>query len=142
MIKDPYDKLFPLDFRIMPTPIILSKTKFEELKKEFHSLNKTLRHEQEANLGVVHESYREASADEIVLKAKESRVNELQKIISTARILKDGEVDVATGIGKEIDIKFPDGTIKRMKLVHPIESEPSKNLLSVESPLAKGKQIK
>ena len=126
----------------MSTPIILSKTKFEELKKEFHSLNKTLRHEQEANLGIVFESTREASADEIVLKAKEKRVNELQAIITKARILKVGEIDQTTGIGREIEIKFPDGTVKRMKLVHPVEADPEKNLLSIESPLAKGKQIR
>ena len=126
----------------MPTPIILSKTKLEELKNELKSLNSTLRDEQEANLGIVFESRREATADEIVLKAKEKRVNELQAIITKARILENGEVDPATGIGKELDIKFPDGTIKHMKLVHPIESDPSNNLLSIESPLAKGKQIR
>ncbi len=120
----------------MDSEIILSENKIKELKEELKAMEGTLRQEQKANLHIVFESRREAAADESAIKAKEHRVNEIKIILQKARVLKEGEIDVKTGIGRTIEVTLPTGEKKIVKIVHPFESDPNKNLVSVDSPIA------
>lgn len=121
----------------MKVPILLSQNKISQIEKELKTLKESLKKENEGNIGSVHSSHKEAASFELVLKAKELKIKELEDIIAGAKILEEGHIDKETGIGKEIEVELPNGNKRKVKLVHPIEADPSSNLLSIDSPLAK-----
>lgn len=66
----------------------------------------------------------------------EGRIRYLEKMIKTARIIKDTTSEDEVGLNKEVDIKFlKDGEIESFKIVTTIEADPLNNKISIESPL-------
>ncbi|WP_416176265.1 transcription elongation factor GreA [Clostridium sp.] len=66
----------------------------------------------------------------------ESRIRYLEKMIKTAKIIKDTTSKDEVGIGKEVYLKFEDeDDIEKFFIVTTVEADPMKNKISIESPL-------
>ena len=123
--------------------ILLSKAKIEEIKQECVSLKKSLKVENEEQVlrGGPMDSYKEAAAFSVSKQAKESRIHELELIIRDVKKLPNYIKGRKIVIGKWFSLKNQFG-IKRYRLVDPFESDPSKGLISSDSPLGKAVSMK
>ena len=122
---------------------MLSKTKIDEIEKEFLTLSKSLNleNEEETLRGGPMDSYKESAAFSVSKQAKESRVQELKNILKNIQVLSDYVDGKEIVTGKWFILKNRFG-VKRYRLVDPIEADPSKDLISSESPLGKAIYLK
>lgn len=68
----------------------------------------------------------------------ESRIRYLERMIKTAKIIKDDTEDNQVGIGKTVTLRFvKEDEIDKFKIVTTIEADPMNNLISIESPIGK-----
>jgi transcription elongation factor GreA len=66
----------------------------------------------------------------------ESRIRYLEKMIRTAKIIKDTISEDQVGIGKTVYLKFPkEKESEAFNIVTTIEADPINNKISIESPL-------
>ncbi|MBP2031364.1 transcription elongation factor GreA [Clostridium algifaecis] len=66
----------------------------------------------------------------------ESRIRYLERMIRTAKIIKDTTAEKQVGIGKFVYINFLDeNEIEKFEIVTTIEADPANNKISIESPL-------
>lgn len=118
--------------------ILLSKNKINELRQEYNSLKKSLikENEEEAQRGGPMDSYKEAAAFSISKQAKAKRVEELNNILNEAKELPEYIEGKSIILGKNFVLEGKLGA-KRYTLVDPVEADPSKNKISIDSPLGK-----
>lgn len=119
----------------------LTKEAINILKKEIEYRKVDLRHKiledvKEARAhGDLSENF-EYKAAKRERSQNEGRIRYLERMIKTAKIIEDTTSNDEVGLGKTISIKFlVDGDIEEFTLVTTIESDPLKNLISIESPL-------
>jgi len=117
--------------------IQLSKQKIRELREEFRRLEADLLRQNETESVRMQESFRDAAAFDVSIKAQEARVQELKAILQKATILPEVTESNTVVIGSCVELDDGDGNISKYRLVHPIETDPTKGLLSIESPLGK-----
>ncbi|MCX7885092.1 MAG: transcription elongation factor GreA [Caloramator sp.] len=68
----------------------------------------------------------------------ESRIRYLERMIKTAKIIKDDTMPDEVGIGKIVTLRFlEDNEIEKFTIVTTIEADPMNNLISIESPIGK-----
>ncbi len=68
----------------------------------------------------------------------EGRIRYLERMINTSKLIKDDTASDEVGLGKTVTIKFlEDDEIEEFKIVTTIESDPLKNLISIECPLGR-----
>lgn len=118
--------------------ILLSKEKITEISKQLKMLQQSMQNDNEEGnrMGGPMDSFKEAAAFQTMTAAKKEKIEELQSILDTAKELPDYiESDMAI-LGKWIIINNGREE-KRYRLVHSLEAEPVKNLLSIDSPLGK-----
>lgn len=66
----------------------------------------------------------------------ESRIRYLERMIKTAKVIKDTTASDEVGIGKVVSVKFlEDDEIDDFYIVTTIEADPMNNRISIESPL-------
>lgn len=66
----------------------------------------------------------------------ESRIRYLERMIRTAKIIKDTTSKNQVGIGKTVYLKFSqEDETEKFKIVTTIEADPMNNKISIESPL-------
>jgi transcription elongation GreA/GreB family factor len=117
--------------------IYLSKGRIAELRKELRKLKADVLKHHEDEHENIKMSYREAVSFDIVIGAKEARVRKLKEILKNVGILPNRVENEKVVLGSHIELKDEEGNANKYRLVHPIEADPSENLLSVESPLGK-----
>jgi transcription elongation factor GreA len=123
--------------------LFLSKEKKKELEKELEHLVT----EERAKIAQRLEEAREATIgddqEELIaaIEEKESlehRIAEIRDILSRSQVTKD-ECKITADVGSEIVLAH-DKHIKVFRLVSPVEVDPSKNKISLESEM--GKKLK
>lgn len=68
----------------------------------------------------------------------EGRIRYLERMIKTAKIIKDTTADDEVGLGKKVLVKFrEDDYTEEFTIVTTIEADPLNNKISIESPLGK-----
>ncbi|HBM81054.1 MAG TPA: transcription elongation factor GreA [Clostridiaceae bacterium] len=68
----------------------------------------------------------------------ESRIRYLEKLIRTAKIIKDTTEDDEVGLNKTVSIRFiEDNETEKFFIVTAVEVDPLNNKISIESPLGK-----
>lgn len=68
----------------------------------------------------------------------ESRIRYLERMIRTAKIIKDTTAEDEVGIGKKVLIRFlDDDEVEQFKIVTTVEADPLNNIISIEGPLGK-----
>lgn len=68
----------------------------------------------------------------------ESRIRYLERMIRTAKVIKDTTAEDEVGIGKTVTIKFlEDDETEDFFIVTTVEADPLSNKISIESPMGK-----
>lgn len=68
----------------------------------------------------------------------ESRIRYLERMIKTAKIIKDTTADDEVGIGKIVTIRFlGDDDTEEYTIVTTVEADPLNNVISIESPMGR-----
>ncbi|MBN2015606.1 GreA/GreB family elongation factor [Candidatus Dojkabacteria bacterium] len=116
--------------------ILLSKHKINELKRELASIEESIKDHHEAEHENIKMSYHEAVSFDVTIGSKHARLKELKSIIAKAEVLPDKIKSKKAVLGSWIDVESNEN-LEKFRLVHPIEADPSLNLLSTESPLGK-----
>lgn len=119
--------------------ILLSKQKIYELKKQLveYELALTKQTQEQVEKGGASDSWHETAAFGATRAALESKVNELRRIIDSAKILPDKIGSNEINLGSRVEIKNEKEKVVKYRLVHPLEADPEKGLISIESPLGK-----
>lgn len=122
--------------------ILLSENKIKELKKRLKVAEKSLKEQnkEQVSSGGVLSSWHESASFNATQGALKSEIKNLRNILRLAKILPDKVECKEIRIGNKVEIKREDDVIFSYKLVHPLESDPHRKLISIESPL--GKKIK
>jgi transcription elongation factor GreA len=123
--------------------LFLSKEKKKELQEELDQLVKVERKKISERLSEAREVARGEDQEDLILAIEEkerleSRIEEIRDILSRSQITKE-ECNIETGVGSEIVIAHGKN-VRVFKLVSPLEVDPSKNKISLESEL--GKKLK
>jgi len=123
---------------------LISKEKYEELKKELERLENeemkkiSLRLKAAKEQGDLSENaaYAQAREDEGMLLR---RISELKKILKTSKVISESDLKTKASevqFGSKVKVKI-EGKIKEFKIVGKEESNPKEGLISNESPLGK-----
>jgi len=67
----------------------------------------------------------------------ESRIRYLERMIRTAKIIKDTTAKDEVGLGKKVIVSFSKDDTEEFTMVTTIEADPMNNMISMESPLGK-----
>jgi transcription elongation factor GreA len=120
------------------TTILLSAARIAELQEQLKTLQASLLkdNEEASKMGGPMDSFKEAAAVQVTLGAKREKVKELKEILEKVQILADKVTGKKVILGKYFSIKNDLGTT-RYRLVHPLEADPRKSLISPDSPLGK-----
>ena len=123
--------------------LFLSKEKKKELEKELERLVTEDRVKVSERLAEAREVARGEDQEDLIMVIEEKqqledRINEIRDILSRSQITKE-ECKIAADIGSEIVLAH-DKNIRIFKLVSPVEVDPSKNRISLESEM--GKKLK
>lgn len=121
----------------MLSKILLSKQKIEELKVELKNVKADVRKHHEEEHENMRMSYREAASFDVTIGSKQARLKQLEKILKSAEVLSERVESNKAVLGSWVELEDENGDISKYRLVHPLEAEPAKGLLSVESPLGK-----
>lgn len=118
--------------------VYISQECKDRLEQELNTLRSSLHkaNEEGTRMGGPMDSFKEAAAFQVSQGAKNTKIKELEEILKNIKILPlkiDGD-SIILGKWFSIDNGMK---ITRYRLVHPVEADPSNNLLSIESPLGK-----
>lgn len=117
--------------------IKLSKNKIAELEKKMKKLKaEVLKHHEDEHENIK-TSLREAASSDVDIKAREEKLRETEGILKLAEELPDDLSSDEATLGSWIKIENEKGNFIKYRLVHPIEADPTKSLISIESPLGK-----
>jgi len=121
----------------MNKKVTLSKNKIEELRTELKRLKKEVfEHDKEnAEGGTIQYSYNDATNAEIAIGSKRKRLMDLESILSKVKQLPRRIKSNVVTTGSWVELKDKKGIIRTLRIVHPIEADPSKFLISSECPL-------
>ena len=117
--------------------ILLSKEKIETYRKELNRLEKDLLRQDTSEKAVAWESFRDAAAYDVIVKTNRARVRKLKEILKKAKELPEKIASVQVVLGSWVEVENDEGKVSKYRLVHPLEAEPPKGLVSTESPLGK-----
>lgn len=119
--------------------VILSKQKINELKKQLRDLESSLKDQkdEQGERGGLLDSWHESAAFGATQAALEAKVKELKGILKKAEELPEEIESDKVTLGSWVEVEDEEGNVSKYRLVHPLEAEPHKGLLSVESPLGK-----
>ena len=117
--------------------IILSKQKLKELEKERESLkDEVFEHDKSrSDEGEFAYSFKDAVVSESGIETKRKRLEEIRHIFKYTEVLPDKVNSKKAVLGSWLKVKKENGQVAKYRLVHPLEANPEKGLLSVESPL-------
>ncbi len=115
--------------------ILLSKGKIKELKKELKGIKKQVLKHYEAEHETILASMREAASFDVTIKVKQSRLNTLKNILKNVKVLPSKIDSDKVILGSWIELRDENDKIIKYRIVHPLEADPKRSLLSVESPL-------
>jgi transcription elongation factor GreA len=123
--------------------LFLSKEKKKELEKELEHLVKEERVKISERLAEAREVARGEDQEDLIMvidekNRLEDRINEIRDMLLRSQVTKE-ECKIAADIGSEIVLAH-DKNVKIFKLVSPVEVDPSKNRISLESEI--GKKLK
>ncbi|MCK9415142.1 GreA/GreB family elongation factor [Candidatus Dojkabacteria bacterium] len=118
----------------------MSKEKKKELEKELENLVTEGRAKIAGKLEVAREATLGDDQEELIVTIEEKqqledRIDEIRDILARSQVTKD-ECKITTDVGSEI-VLVHDKKIKIFRLVSPIEVDPSKNRISLESEMGK-----
>lgn len=117
--------------------ILLSKRRIAELKKDLHALKTSLLQKKEADAehGGLLDSWHETASHAATQGAIEAQVQKMKNILQRAEVLPRKIISNKVVLGSWV--KLIDGNKKEFnyRLVHPIESNPIKGLISTDSPI-------
>jgi len=125
----------------MPQKRFLTKNGLEmarkKLKEHENELNFVLSQKGEAAQTGGNEWHDNAAFEELVRKEQMLyvRMDELKNVISGAEVVEEKSGNKKIGIGSVIVVKFESGREAEYKIVGLMESNPSKNHVSYETPL-------
>jgi transcription elongation factor GreA len=119
------------------TKILLSQQKIDSIKKELAQLKYEVLEHHEAEHENIKMSIREAASYDVTIGARQVKVRELEKILKDVEVLPDSVNSEEAVLGSWVELEDEDGNCQKYRLVHPLEADPKKGLLSVESPLGK-----
>ncbi|MDD3474991.1 MAG: GreA/GreB family elongation factor [Candidatus Dojkabacteria bacterium] len=123
--------------------LFLSKDKKKELEKELERLVKEDRVKISERLAEAREVARGEDQEDLIMVIEEKhqledRINEIRDILLRSKVTKE-ECKIAADVGSEIVLAH-DKNVRIFKLVSPVEVDPSKNRISLESEM--GKKLK
>jgi len=123
--------------------LFLSKEKKKELEKELENLVTEGRVKIAGKLEVAREATLGDDQEELIMAIEEKqrledRIDEIRDILARSEVTKE-ECKIAATVGSEIVLAH-DKHIKVFRLVSPVEVDPSKNRISLESEM--GKKLK
>jgi transcription elongation factor GreA len=123
--------------------LFLSKEKKEELEKELEYLVNEERKQVSEKLAEAREATIGDDQEELIAAIEEKhrledRIDEIRDILSRSEVTKK-ECNIAADVGSEIVLSY-NKDVRVFRLVSPIEVDPSKNRISLESEL--GKKLK
>lgn len=119
--------------------IFLSKQKITELKKQLRDLESSLKDQRDeaGKRGGLLDSWHETAAYGATQAAIEAKVKELKGILEKGEELPEKIASDKVVLGSWVEVKDDYGNVSKYRLVHPLEADPAKGLLSVKSPLGK-----
>ena len=121
--------------------VVLTPSGFEELTSEYDRLRTVERREIAERIrdaityGELTENseYEDAKNQQAFL---EGRIEDLRHILQVSRVLEDDEVPTdVVGLGSVVTVRESTGDDWEFRIVSPIEANPSRDLISDESPL-------
>jgi transcription elongation GreA/GreB family factor len=114
----------------------ISETKLAELQENLKEMEDSLQADkyEAAKQGGPMDSHKEAAAIAITMQAKQSKVDELKKILSNIELLPDKIPGDKIELGKWFELSDGKASV-RYRLVDPVEAEPRLGLVSAKSPL-------
>jgi len=130
--------------------VVLTPSGFEELTAEYDRLRTVERRElaerirDAISFGELTENaeYEDAKNQQAFL---EGRIEDLRHILQVSRVLDDAEIPVDTvGLGSLVTVRDSTGDEWEFRIVAPVQAEPSRDLISDESPLGEsiwGKKV-
>lgn len=123
--------------------LFLSKEKKKELEKELEHLVNEERVRVSERLAEAREVARGEDQEDLIMVIEEKhqledRINEIRDILSRSEVTRE-ECKILADVGAEIVLAH-DKNIRIFKLVSPLEVDPSKNRISLESEM--GKKLK
>jgi len=123
--------------------LFLSKEKKKELEKELNTLVTEDRVKISEKLAEAREVARGEDQEDLIMVIEEKhqledKINEIRDILSRSKVTKE-ECKILADVGAEIVLAH-DKNIRIFKLVSPVEVDPSKNRISLESEM--GKKLK
>ncbi len=123
--------------------LFLSKEKKKELEKELKHLVTEERKKVSEKLAEAREATRGDDQEELILAIEEkqkleNRIGEIRDILARSEVTKK-ECNIAADVGSEIVLAYGKH-VKVFRLVSPVEVDPSKNRISLESEM--GKKLK
>ena len=128
----------------MATEMLMTQEGYEALKKELNELKSVTRGEISEKIRVArgfgdlseNSEYDEAKNEQAIL---ESKINELELLISNATVVEDDDISVnEIGVGSIIKIKDIElDEIEDLQIVGSTESDPDNGKISDESPIGK-----
>ena len=123
--------------------LFLSKGKKKELEQELDKLVTEGRSRISEKLAEARETARGDEQEDLIMAIEEKqrledRIDEIRDILARSQVTKD-ECKIAADIGSEIVLAH-DKQIRIFRLVSPIEVDPSKNRISLESEM--GQKLK
>lgn len=115
--------------------IHLSTKKISELQKEAENIRKAIVQvaTERKQDGHMHEGI----IEEINLQPKRRRLTEIEQILKKAKILPKKVESSTVVLGSFVTIQNKEGRKRKIRIVHSLESNPAKNLISIDSPLGK-----
>lgn len=118
--------------------IFLSDEKIFDLKKQLSMLEKRMRliNSEQLKRGGLADSWHETASHAVSTNAIESKMYELQRILKRAKKYPKPSNEIAA-IGSNVEIVDDNNQKYKYRLVHPLEADPSKFLVSIESPIGK-----
>lgn len=123
--------------------LFLSKEKKKELEKELEHLVKEERAKIAERLAEARENARGEDQEDLIMAIEEKqrledRIDEIRDILARTEVTKE-ECNLVAEVGSEIVLAH-DKNIKVFRLVSPVEVDPSKNRISLESEM--GQKLK
>ena len=121
--------------------VVLTPSGFAELTEEYDRLRTVERRElaerirDAISFGELTENaeYEDAKNQQAFL---EGRIEDLRHILQVSRVLEDSEIPVdVVGLGSLVTVRDSTGDEWEFRIVAPIQAEPSRDLISDESPL-------
>ena len=75
---------------------------------------------------------------EMHLNDVDRRIEGLEGLLAGAEVVGEGPAPDAVEIGTAVTVRYDDGTEETLTLVGPLETNPSKGLVAIESPAGRG----